>query len=339
MIAVPSGASGRSTVQRSTRNAPPSSHSNRTRPSPGHGGPPGGAAAIVHSPTKRSSALSIVSAVGWSTVAAPPSPAGRSGRQVVVWSVAHGRSGPDGVGERPGVGYENSVSEEHWVSTLTRCSWPWCTASSAGLLLVALGRNPAARAEKVELLALRHEVRVLRRQVKRSAWRPRDRLLLAALSRCLPRAEWGRFPVRPETLLRWHRELVRRKWAAFGRRRGPGRPPLAPRAARADPAPGPGEPHLGLRAHPGRTPQAGARRRGEHDPGAPAPAPGAAGAPAGGARLAGLPAGARRRAAGLRLLHRGDGPPADALRPVLPGGAARAGCSSPAARRTRPRPG
>jgi putative transposase len=33
-------------------------------------------------------------------------------------------------------------------------------------------------------------------------------------------------PVRPETLLRWHRELVRRKWAAFGRRRGPGRPPL-----------------------------------------------------------------------------------------------------------------
>jgi hypothetical protein len=32
--------------------------------------------------------------------------------------------------------------------------------------------------------------------------------------------------VRPETLLRWHRELVRRRWAAFGRRRGPGRPPL-----------------------------------------------------------------------------------------------------------------
>ncbi len=69
---------------------------------------------------------------------------------------------------------------------------------------------------------------MLRRQVKRSAWRPRDRLLLAALSRCLPRAQWGRLPVRPETLLRWHRELVRRKWAAFGRRRGPGRPPLAP---------------------------------------------------------------------------------------------------------------
>ena len=35
-------------------------------------------------------------------------------------------------------------------------------------------------------------------------------------------------PVRPETLLRWHPDLVRRNWAVFGRRRGPGRPPLAP---------------------------------------------------------------------------------------------------------------
>jgi putative transposase len=96
------------------------------------------------------------------------------------------------------------------------------------LLHLALVRSPAVRPETVELLALRHEVRVLRRQVKRSAWRPRDRLLLAALSRCLPRAQWWRFPVRPETLLRWHRELVRRKWTAFGRRHGPGRPPLAP---------------------------------------------------------------------------------------------------------------
>ena len=44
----------------------------------------------------------------------------------------------------------------------------------------------------------------------------------------MPRAQWWRFPVRPETLLRRHRELVRRKWAAFGQRRGPGRPHLAP---------------------------------------------------------------------------------------------------------------
>jgi putative transposase len=61
----------------------------------------------------------------------------------------------------------------------------------------------------------------------RIAWRPGDRLVLTALSRCLPRAAWLVFPVQPETLVRWHRELVRRKWAAFGRRHRPGRPPLS----------------------------------------------------------------------------------------------------------------
>jgi hypothetical protein len=93
-----------------------------------------------------------------------------------------------------------------------------------------LVRTPPERAQAVELLTLRHEVRVLRRQVKGPRWRAADRLLLAALSRWAPRAAGWRFPVRPETLLRWHRELVRRRWARFGRRRGPGRPPLAPEA-------------------------------------------------------------------------------------------------------------
>lgn len=96
------------------------------------------------------------------------------------------------------------------------------------LLGLLLTQRPAERAQAVELLTLRHEVRVLRRQVKRTHWRAADRRLLAALSRYAPRAEWWRFPVRPETLLRWHRELVRRRWALFGRRRGAGRPPLAP---------------------------------------------------------------------------------------------------------------
>ena len=92
---------------------------------------------------------------------------------------------------------------------------------------LALTRCRVDRTRDVELLALRHEVRVLRRQVKRVARQPGDRFVLASLSRRLPRAAWGVLPVRPETLWRWHRELVRRKWAAFGRRRGPGRPPLA----------------------------------------------------------------------------------------------------------------
>jgi hypothetical protein len=93
----------------------------------------------------------------------------------------------------------------------------------ADLILV---RCQQGRARDIELLALRHEVRVLRRLVRRTARQPGDRFVLAALSRRLPRPAWGAFPVRPETLLRWHRELVRRKWAAFGGRRGPGRPPL-----------------------------------------------------------------------------------------------------------------
>src|SRR5688500_3828044 len=74
---------------------------------------------------------------------------------------------------------------------------------------------------------LLQEVRVLRRHTHRTRWQPVDRLLLAALSRCLPRGEWCCFPVRPETLLRWHRALVRRKWRLFSRRRGTGCPPLA----------------------------------------------------------------------------------------------------------------
>src|SRR5215212_3192194 len=94
------------------------------------------------------------------------------------------------------------------------------------LLDLFLLRCRSATTRDLELLALRQEVRVLRRRAKRIAWRPGDRLVLTALSRCLPRANWPAFPVRPETLLRWHRELVRRRWAAFGRRRGPGRPPL-----------------------------------------------------------------------------------------------------------------
>jgi hypothetical protein len=96
------------------------------------------------------------------------------------------------------------------------------------LLDLALLRCQSGAARDLELLALRHEVRVLRRRTKRIAWRPGDRLVLAALSRCLPRAGWPALPVRPETLLRWHRELVRRQWAVFGRQRGPGRPPLPP---------------------------------------------------------------------------------------------------------------
>ncbi len=89
-------------------------------------------------------------------------------------------------------------------------------------LVVLLGRGE--RSKELEILVLRHELSILRRQVGRPQFAPRDRLLLAALSRVLPRRSWQAFLVRPETLLRWHRRLVARHWTYPHRR--PGRPPI-----------------------------------------------------------------------------------------------------------------
>ena len=92
--------------------------------------------------------------------------------------------------------------------------------------VLGIGRRPDEGRE-IELLVLRHQVRVLQRQVKRPRLRRLDRLLLAAASRAMPRGQWSSFVVRPETLLRWHRELVSRKWT-YKRSGPPGRPPIEP---------------------------------------------------------------------------------------------------------------
>ncbi len=73
---------------------------------------------------------------------------------------------------------------------------------------------------QLENAVLRHQVKVLRRSVRRPELRDRDRAFLAAASRTLSRDRWASFMVRPQTILRWHRELVRRKWTYRGR--GPG---------------------------------------------------------------------------------------------------------------------
>jgi putative transposase len=88
--------------------------------------------------------------------------------------------------------------------------------------LALLARSSASK--DAELLMLRHEVQVLRRQVTRPRVDWADRAVLAGLARLLPRPSWNRMFVRPETLLCWHRDLVRRRWSYPHRR---GRPAVA----------------------------------------------------------------------------------------------------------------
>ena len=91
------------------------------------------------------------------------------------------------------------------------------------LLQLVLLRPRSDRFKELEIVVLRHELSVLRRQAGRPQLRPSDRLFLAAASRLLPRTCWRSFMVTPTTLLRWHRLLVARRWTYASRT---GRPPI-----------------------------------------------------------------------------------------------------------------
>ncbi len=110
------------------------------------------------------------------------------------------------------------------------------------LLELVVLRRRSEREKEVEILMLRHQLQVLQRQVARPQLTQGDRALLAAFSRVLPRQAWKRsLFVTPATLLRWHRELVARRWTYPHRRAGRPATPvevreLVVRLARENPA-------------------------------------------------------------------------------------------------------
>jgi hypothetical protein len=105
------------------------------------------------------------------------------------------------------------------------CDQAGCRAGRIGIVVVRtlgflivrrvlglVGIGPAPDAKDVEIAVLRHQLVVLRRQVARPRHSAADRPVLATLARLLPRGRCGIFLVTPSMLLRWHRELVRRRW-------------------------------------------------------------------------------------------------------------------------------
>jgi hypothetical protein len=99
----------------------------------------------------------------------------------------------------------------------------WLFRHLAGLIVL---RCRSEAANEVEILVLRHELAVLRRQVGRPDCGTADRVFLAALARLLPRERWGSVFVRPETIRRWQPMVVERR-STYPHRR-PGRPATDP---------------------------------------------------------------------------------------------------------------
>jgi hypothetical protein len=94
----------------------------------------------------------------------------------------------------------------------------------SALLRLLVGRRRSSFSKEIELLVVRHQLAALRRQQPRPLVRPADRAFLAALTRILPSPPRQELIVTPQTLLRWHRELIRRRWTQSNQPSG--RPPV-----------------------------------------------------------------------------------------------------------------
>ena len=136
------------------------------------------------------------------------------------------------------------------------------------LLQLVLLRGRSEAFKELEIVVLRHELSVLRRQATRPQLTMADRVLPAAASRLLPRPSWRSFMVTPATLLRWHRRLVAHHWTYGGRC---GRPPVDEEIRGVGAAAGAREPALGLPADHGRAERPRHQRLGDDRRGDPAP--------------------------------------------------------------------
>lgn len=144
-----------------------------------------------------------------------------------------------------------------WWFVLLRLSY--LAVSSVFAFIRLLSMSDADK--DIEILTLRHQLAVLQRRIDRPRMPPADRALLAALLHRVPRPRLRqlRLIVAPEAILRWHRDLMRRRHAGLSRRKRTGRPPTLPqpsagRCPRRHPGsrsvPGQGEQLLGVSAHP-----------------------------------------------------------------------------------------
>jgi hypothetical protein len=181
-------------------------------------------------------------------------------------------------------------------------------------LLVLSAADEATK--DLEILVLRQQLRVLRRHASRPRFTPLDRALLAAASRALPTRQWTSvFLVTPQTLLRWHRDLVRHKWTyQKGAPAWPATDQCRGRRARA--ADGQGEPTLGCVRICGELRKLGIRGRHDHQVAAATTRAG----PSAAALRADLDAVSQspgRGDRGVRLPHGGDDLAVDPVRVVL----------------------
>ena len=103
-------------------------------------------------------------------------------------------------------------------------SWgPMCRVLYRFLALLARLAVRSGRSKDLEIIVLRHQLTVLRRQNNRPALADEDRALLGAVAAALPRPQRAGWLVTPDTLLRWHRRRIARHWTQPTRRAG--RPP------------------------------------------------------------------------------------------------------------------